>query len=139
MKKLSLIIGIILFASQMNFALDTNNLKALGDTLVKFNKTTHNFGKVLKGAKDVNAIFEYTNNSQEMVFITRVVKSCGCTEPEYSKEPLMPGQTAEFKVGYTTTDIMGVFNKKLTVFTNVSTDATIITIKGEVVTTIGEE
>lgn len=133
MKKITLILSFIILASQMNFAFNNSNLKGLGDPLVKFNKTSHDFGKVIKGAKDVNAVFEYTNNSQEIVFITRVVISCGCTEPDYSKEPLMPGQTAEFKVGYTTTDIMGIFNKKLTVFTNVSTDATIITIKGEVV------
>ena len=133
MKRITIILGIIILASQMNFAFDNSNLKGLGDTLVKFSKTTHDFGKVIKGAKDVNAVFKYTNNSQEMVFITRVVKSCGCTEPDYSKEPLMPGQTAEFKVGYITTDDIGVFNKKLTVFTNISTDATIITIKGEIV------
>ncbi len=133
MKKITLILSFIILASQMNFAFDNSNLEDLGDNLVKFSKTTHDFGKVIKGAKDVNAVFKYTNNSQEMVFITRVVKSCGCTEPNYSKEPLLPGQTAEFKVGYTTTDIMGIFNKKLTVFTNISTDATILTIKGEVV------
>ena len=133
MKKITLIISFVLIASQMNFAFNNSNLKGLDDNLVKFSKTTHDFGKVIKGAKDVNAIFKYTNNSQEMVFITRVVISCGCTEPTYSKEPLMPGQSAEFKVGYTTTDIMGIFNKKLTVFTNITTDATILTIKGQVV------
>ena len=136
MKRITIIIGLIFFASQINFALDFDNLKSLGDNLVSFNKTTHDFGKILKGSKNVKTTFEYTNNSEEMIFITRVVKSCGCTEPEYSKEPLMPGQTAEFKVGYTTTDIMGVFNKKLTVFTNISTDAIILTIKGEVVSSL---
>ncbi|MCK5846574.1 MAG: DUF1573 domain-containing protein [Bacteroidales bacterium] len=133
MKKVTLGLIFIIFASQLNFALDIDNLKALGDNLVSFDKTSHDFGKVKKGASNVKTTFKYTNNSQEMVFITRVVKSCGCTEPEYSKEPLMPGQTADFKVGYTTTDIMGVFNKKLTVFNNLSTDAVILTIKGEVV------
>ncbi len=133
MKRITLLLSIILFASQINFAFDTTNLKSLDESLVKFDKTTHDFGKIIKGAKDVKTTFKYTNNSQEMVFITRVVKSCGCTEPEYSKEPLLPGQTADFKVGYTTTNIMGVFNKKLTVFTNISTDAVILTIKGEVV------
>jgi len=139
MKKIALIFSFIIIASQVNFAFDYTNLEALGDNLVKFDKTTHDFGKVLKGAKDVTATFKYTNNSQEMVFITRVVKSCGCTEPEYSKEPLMPGQTGEFKVGYTTTDNMGLFNKKLTVFTNISTDATILTIKGEIVESLPTE
>jgi len=139
MKKITLILGFIILASQMNFAFDFTNMKALGDNLVKFDKTTHDFGKILKGAQNVKTAFEYTNNSQEMVFITRVVKSCGCTEPEYSKEPLMPGQSAEFKVGYTTTDILGIFNKKLTVFTNISTDAIILTIKGEVVKSLPTE
>ena len=139
MKRITIIIGLIFFASQINFALDFDNLKSMGDNLVSFNETSHDFGKILKGTQNVKTTFEYTNNSEEMIFITRVVKSCGCTEPEYSKEPLMPGQTAEFKVGYTTTDILGIFNKKLTVFTNVSTDAIILTIKGEVVESLDKE
>ena len=100
---------------------------------IKFDKTVHDFGKIKKGAKDVYCTFTYTNVGNDVLFISRVKKSCGCTVPEYSQEPVMPGQSATIKVGYTTTDIVGVFNKKITVFTNAVNNAVVLTIKGEVV------
>ena len=100
---------------------------------IKFDKTINNFGKVKKGTKGLSCTFTYTNIGNDMLFISRVKKSCGCTVPVYSKEPLMPGQSATIKVGYTTTETMGNFNKKITVFTNAINNATVLTIKGEIV------
>ncbi len=100
---------------------------------IKFDKTVHDFGKVKKGAKDLKCTFTYTNTGNDLLFISRVKKSCGCTVPVYSKEPLQPGQSATIEVGYTTTDVTGVFNKKITVFTNAITNAVVLTIKGEIV------
>ncbi len=100
---------------------------------IKFDKTVNDFGKVKKGTKDLKCTFTYTNTGNDMLFISRVKKSCGCTLPVYSKEPLMPGQSATVEVGYTTTDVLGVFNKKITVFTNAINNAIVLTIKGEIV------
>jgi hypothetical protein len=130
MKRIGLLLGVLFLAIQINIA--NGYIPQQGVAEVKFDKTVHDFGKIKKGAKDVKIKFKYTNTGSDMLFITRVVKSCGCTEPVYSKEPLMPGQSADFEVGYTTTDIVGVFNKKLTVFTNAETESVILTIKGEV-------
>ena len=99
---------------------------------IKFDTTVHDFGKIKNGAKDVKFKFKYTNTGNDVLFITRVVKSCGCTEPVYSREPLMPGQSANVEIGYTTTETVGVFNKKITVFSNANTESVILTIKGEV-------
>lgn len=100
---------------------------------IKFDKTVHDFGKVKKGTKGLKCTFTYTNKGNDMLFISRVKKSCGCTVPVYSKEPLQPGQSATIEVGYTTTEVTGVFNKKITVFTNAITNAVVLTIKGEIV------
>lgn len=100
---------------------------------IKFDKTVNDFGKVKKDTKGLKCIFTYTNTGNDMLFISRVKKSCGCTIPIYSKEPLQPGQSATIEVGYTTTDEPGVFNKKITIFTNAITNAVVLTIKGEIV------
>ncbi|MCK5855923.1 MAG: DUF1573 domain-containing protein [Bacteroidales bacterium] len=100
---------------------------------IKFDKTIFDFGKVKKGTKDLKCTFTYTNTGNDVLFISRVKKSCGCTVPVYSKEPINPGQSATIEIGYTTTDIVDVFNKKITVFTNAITNATVLTIKGEIV------
>ncbi|RUA23560.1 MAG: hypothetical protein DSY76_09360 [Bacteroidetes bacterium] len=100
---------------------------------ITFDKTVHDFGKVKKGAEELKCTFTYTNTGNDMLFISRVRKSCGCTLPVYSKEPIAPGQSATIEVGYTTTDVVGVFNKKITVFTNAVNNAVVLTIKGEIV------
>lgn len=131
MKKLTLILGLLFFATQMNIA--HSNFQEQVEAEIKFDKTLHDFGQIKKDAEAVKCVFTYTNTGNDMLFITRVVKSCGCTEPEYSREPVMPGQSAKIEVGYTATDKIGTFNKKLTVFTNAATESVILTIKGEVV------
>jgi len=100
---------------------------------IKFDKTVNDFGEIKKGTKDLTCTFTYTNTGNDMLFISRVKKSCGCTVPVFSKEPIAPGQSATIEIGYTTTDIVGVFNKKITVFTNAINAAVVLTIKGAVV------
>ena len=131
MKKLIIVFSLIIFAVQLNTAHVLRQERPAAE--IKFDKTTHDFAKVKKGTKDLNCKFTYTNTGGDMLFITRIVQSCGCTEPTYSKEPLMPGQSTEIEVGYTATDQLGIFNKKLTIFTNALTESVILTIKGEVV------
>lgn len=132
MKNTIIILSVIFIGLQFNFNSNiSSNQEQAAE--IKFDKTSHDFGKIKKGAKDVKCTFKYTNVGTDVLFITRIVKSCGCTEPVYSKQPLMPGQSATMEVGYTTTDIVGTFNKKLTVFSNATTESVIITIKGEVI------
>jgi len=132
MKNTIIILSIIFASLQLNFnTFETTAQEQAAE--IKFDKTSHDFGKIKKGAKDVKCTFKYTNIGTDVLFITRIVKSCGCTEPVYSKQPLMPGQSTTMEVGYTTTDEVGVFNKKLTVFSNATTESVIITIKGEVI------
>ena len=100
---------------------------------IEFDKTVNDFGNIKLGATELFCTFTYKNTGNDMLFISRVKKSCGCTLPEYSNEPLMPGESATIRVGYTATDEPGPFNKKMTVFTNAVNNSVVLTIKGEVV------
>ncbi len=132
MKKTILILSIIFIAMQARIiAVDQGTQQSAAE--VKFDKTSFDFGKIKKGAKELKCKFKYTNVGNDVLFITRIVKSCGCTEPKYTRKPLMPGQSDTIEVGYTATDVLGAFNKKLTVFTNATTESVILTIKGEVI------
>ncbi len=123
---LSLLIGFAFLNTGMSLV---QNDKPYAE--IKFDTTVHDYGKIKKGS-DGHCVFKYKNVGTDVLFITRVAKSCGCTVPEYSREPLMPGQSAEIKVGYDT-KIVGKFNKKITVFSNAINNSVILTIKGEVV------
>lgn len=97
-----------------------------------FPKTIHEFGKVAESAGTVSCEFPFTNEGDAPLIITRVQASCGCTTPDYTKEPILPGKTGVIKVNYSTTGRPGAFDKKVTVFTNVPDAVDQLTIKGEV-------
>ena len=75
--------------------------------------------------------FKFKNTGKAPIVITNVQTSCGCTVPEYAKEPVMPGATSEIKVKYAT-NRLGVFKKTITVVSNASEPSKILRIKGEV-------
>ncbi len=76
--------------------------------------------------------FEVTNTGTAPVVITSAQASCGCTTPEWSKDPIMPGGKSVIKVGYNTSGRPGPFNKTITVMSNAENATTILTIKGDV-------
>ena len=130
MKKITFILAIIFGLSLANNGNNfVQNEKAYAK--IEFDSVVYDYGKIKKNS-DGNCVFKYKNIGTDVLFITRVAKSCGCTTPEFSREPLMPGQSAEIKVGYDT-KLVGKFNKKITVFSNAINNSVILTIKGEVV------
>ena len=75
---------------------------------IKFDKTTHDFGKFSE------------------------VASCGCTVPEYTKEPIMPGKKGTIKVTYNGTGkYPGHFKKSITLRTNAKTEMVRLYIEGD--------
>lgn len=98
---------------------------------ISFDKTTHDYGTV-KYASEGQRYFTVTNTGDKPLIISNVQASCGCTTPEWSKEPIMPGKSAQLKVGYNTT-IAGPFAKIIEVYSNDPENSrTVINIKGHV-------
>lgn len=80
---------------------------------VSFDRTEADFGTVATGGP---VLLEYvmTNNSDGAVAILSARASCGCTDPEYPKRPVMPGQSAVVKVTFNTVGQRGEINKEVT-------------------------
>lgn len=98
---------------------------------ISFDKTTYDYGTVKTGA-DGHRMFTVKNTGDKPLIISKVQASCGCTTPEWSQDPIMPGKTAQIKVGYNTT-IVGPFTKIIEVFSNdTESSRSVITIKGTV-------
>lgn len=91
----------------------TSKPAATADPGYKFNKTDHDYGTIQKGAEPY-CEFELTNTGKEPLVIQEAHGSCGCTVPEYPKEPIKPGQTVKIKVRYDTNRV-GPFDKQVTV------------------------
>jgi Protein of unknown function (DUF1573) len=99
------------------------------DDKLKLKETEFDFGKIAQG-KPVTHIFEVINIGNEMLVLENVQASCGCTTPEWSKEPIAPGATQQITVGYNAA-AEGPFEKSITVFYNKGQIKT-IQIKGNV-------
>ena len=102
------------------------------DEVIKVNADTYNFGKIKQGVP-VTTFFTVTNTSDKPVVLETVVASCGCTTPEWSKEPIAPGSTSQIKVGYNAAN-PAPFTKDITVRLAGIQEAKIIHITGEVLT-----
>ncbi len=79
------------------------------DDIVKAKTEQFDFGKIKQNAP-VTTYFEITNTSNKPVVIETATASCGCTTPEYAKEPIAPGATSKIKVGYNAAAV-GTFTK----------------------------
>lgn len=77
------------------------------------NKTEYDFGKIPQG-KPVYYEFEIQNTTKEPLKINNVTATCGCTTPEWSKEPIPAGGSSKIKVGYNAA-AEGNFDKFITV------------------------
>ncbi|MBI3141592.1 MAG: DUF1573 domain-containing protein [Bacteroidetes bacterium] len=97
---------------------------------VQFEKNRHNFGKV-KYQQPVIYYFEFTNTGETDLVILEAKASCGCTTPEWPKEPIKPGEKGKIKVGFKST-AEGPFNKQINVEANTNPQTTVLTIVGEV-------
>lgn len=102
------------------------------DDLVKLNAETHNFGKIKQGVP-VTTSFTVTNSSDKPVVLESVVASCGCTTPEWSKEPIAPGASTQIKVGYNAAAV-APFTKDITIRLAGVQEPKVIHITGEVLT-----
>ncbi|MDP5140292.1 MAG: DUF1573 domain-containing protein [Spirosomaceae bacterium] len=102
MKKLVLSFIVVLFVAA----------SASAQGVLKFGKEVHDFGTLKEGPN--------------------AMASCGCTTPEWKKDPIMPGATAVIKVGYNTSGRPGNFTKTITVTSNAENATVVLTIKGGV-------
>jgi len=116
--------GFISFISLVSFAGIVNA------QTIKVNKESHDFGLVVEG-EQASQTFEVTNTGSAPLVITSVQPSCGCTTPDWTKEPILPGKTGVIKASYNSQGRPGVFNKSITVVSNSTIEGTkVLTIKG---------
>lgn len=99
---------------------------------VSFDKDVHDFGVIKEENGKVRYDFQFTNTGGKPLIISDVRASCGCTSPDWSKEPILPGKKGFVSATYDPLNRPGPFNKSLTVISNATTPNTVLYIKGDV-------
>lgn len=100
------------------------------EDVMKINAEKHEFGKIKQGVP-VTTEFIITNVSNQPMIIENVTAGCGCTTPEWSKEPVMANGTTKIKVGFNAA-AMNHFEKDIFVKIAGVSEPKVIKITGEV-------
>ncbi len=98
---------------------------------ITFDKTIHDFGDIQEGTI-ATYTFEFKNEGRRPLRLVNVRASCGCTTPEYSKEPVAPGETGFIKVAYDSNGRPGIIDRDVTVQTDGEPVFVTLQIKGAV-------
>ncbi|MFO7939268.1 MAG: DUF1573 domain-containing protein [Bacteroidales bacterium] len=95
-----------------------------------FEETEHNFGTIpYKGEGECT--FTFKNTGKDPLILTNVRSSCGCTVPQWPKEPFKKRKEGTITIKYDTR-IVGAFSKTIRVYSNATNSPIVLTIKGKV-------
>lgn len=122
---------ILLFAITLIMAI---GVSAQEKTVAEFVEKTHDFGTIKEEDGRVSYVFEFKNITQSPLTIKNVRASCGCTTPNWSREPIAPEGQGQITVTYNAKGRPGAFYKSVTVtLSNGTEDFTqVLYIKGQV-------
>jgi len=98
---------------------------------IKFDIETYDFGTIKQGDK-VTHDFEFLNTGKEPLIITEAHGSCGCTVPQWSKEPIAKGAKGSIHVEFNSTGKMGMQDKTVTITSNAKSGQKVLHLKGNV-------
>ena len=100
--------------------------------VIEFKETSHDFGTIAEDGGRVTHTFEFTNTGALPLIISNVKASCGCTTPNWTKEPVEPGQKGIVTATYNPAGRPGSFTKTITVTSNASSATVRLSISGNV-------
>lgn len=99
---------------------------------IVFEQDHHDFGSVSEGSV-VTHTFRFTNPGNAPLLINNAQSTCGCTVPEWPKEPIPPGGSGSIRVRFETTGRPGSQSKRVSIFANTLPAETRIYLTGKVI------
>ncbi|MDP2088108.1 MAG: DUF1573 domain-containing protein [Flavobacteriaceae bacterium] len=117
--------------------IDENNLEnakvrdsqfAHGMAIISFDKTEHDFGVINEGDV-VETTFEIKNTGTSDLVITDAFATCGCTIPQWPKDPIKPKEKGILKVAFDSNGKPNKQQKTITLVTNTENGREVVSIK----------
>ena len=97
-----------------------------------FEKTEYDFGSVKEG-EIVDYTYKFTNTGSTMLIISKATATCGCTVPEWPKEPIKPGATGEIRVKFDSKSRKNLQTKYVNINANTKPEVTRLKLSGNVI------
>jgi hypothetical protein len=120
-------------------ALQDNQIAAVEETVTgpapsfKFEHEEYDFGSVKEG-EVVNHTFAFTNNGEAPLIIESASASCGCTVPDWTREPIPVGGKGEIKVRFDSKNKSGMQSPTISITANTNPKMKQLRLKGTVAT-----
>ncbi|MBX0292499.1 DUF1573 domain-containing protein [Hymenobacter sp. HSC-4F20] len=99
--------------------------------VMTFAVADHDFGDIKPG-EVVKHTFEFTNTGKSPLLIENATASCGCTTPNWTKEPIAPGAKGTIDVQFDSHGKMGIQNKEVAIQANTQPSITKVVIKANI-------
>lgn len=96
-----------------------------------FEEHVHDYGEIMEDGNGLWS-FKFKNLGGESIVINRVRSTCGCTIPEWPREPIEAGASGEIAVQYNTAT-PGTFVKSIYVYSSAANSPVKLQIKGKVI------
>jgi hypothetical protein len=87
-------------------------------TNIVLSEAQFDFGKIRKGDQKEHT-YEITNMGENPLIISQVKPGCGCTVPDYTKEPILPGKKGQITLKFDSSSFDGLVNKQAEIYANV--------------------
>ncbi|MBF8457468.1 DUF1573 domain-containing protein [Kaistella sp. G5-32] len=100
-------------------------------TSVALSESSFEFGKIKKGDHKEHT-YEITNTGKNPLIISQVKPGCGCTVPDYTKDPIMPGKKGKITLKFDSSNFDGLVQKQAEVFANVEKSPMVITFSADI-------
>ncbi|WP_231427666.1 DUF1573 domain-containing protein [Pedobacter sp. Leaf250] len=101
--------------------------------IVVFERDIFDFEKIKQG-ESVEHEFKFKNTGKSPLIISNATATCGCTDPEIPKEPILPGKEGVIKVVFNSTGKEGMQDKVVTITSNANPTISTVHLVGEVLT-----
>ena len=103
-----------------------------GSPAFTFEKELHDFGQLVDGER-VSYSFKFTNSGDAPLIISSAKGSCGCTVPNWPKDPIAPGESGTIDVTFNSSGRSGKQKKAVTLTANTNPNRKVINITSEVI------
>ena len=97
-----------------------------------FEEKRYNFGTINQG-EVVKHIYKFTNTGKVPLIISDARSSCGCTVPDWPKDPIQPGESSQISVRFDSKGKKDYQSKPITILANTYPNKTILQIQGTVI------
>ncbi len=109
--------GVLVFSNIQNNSSNATQNNSGPKPRILVSEEEWDFGKVIQGEKPTH-IFIVKNGGEGDLIIEGVKESCACIEVSISTTLIQPGESAELKVTYDTTDYQGKDEKHIHIYSN---------------------